>query len=1368
MEEAGKKTVKSAVKVVKAVKKEEKGTLEKSIETVAGEATELAPKPLERTIDWRGLFAKSMLDQGQSFVEKEQYKEFYSSDNNAYAKIGYYQSVFRAQISGAPRFYTDEWDYRNFSCTCARGRKRKNGWYSATECTCSHEAALLLLWEKTHGPWHFIESDEEMAARLKQEQIGREKERRKEQWVREADFEYPVTKFLETLDKGIGNESRQDKEQDKDTAQGQDTAQNQDAAREEELTRDKGKGQDKVEGRDKKKEPFYFDLKKIFKKSQTNRYYRNRALTLLGEDVVELEQTEIAFNKQGTQVLKLAGSTSDLLGRNTVSMILSGEKPEECRCTCQIGARIPYLYDSSIFEWLPLCEHELAILARVRDYIEENNPGSATDQQAEDFFQAFVEAPVEPASQWAAEAVTKIQDVFLKPVITEEGGAAVLAFRVGLVGGKGFLLKNMGNLVDAVSGEQNFVLSKTAEIDFATHDFTEESTKWMAFVQGKVSETQEMNARLQSRSRWGYYYGTTLSVQNKESLTGTALDRFYDLAEGEEIDFQNKDQQDGYKKLVIGSRKIGIQLYSERITDSARHLLGIKVKGNMPVILEGNVACYILGQGALGRITKEEEALLAPFQKASDAKGNICFNVGRDKFSEFYYRVVPKLVEHDFIQFEDNCAKEMEKLLPPEPEFTFLLDMDADFCFLRERVRYGEEEFALPEKEKTAILSRDMAQEDRVNKVICKYFPIYEEGDGCYVALIKKNDDLFKLLVEAVPDLERYGEVRGSERFSRNTVRPMPQIRVGVSIEGGLLDISVLTKDMSPKELLAVLNSYQKKKKYHRLKSGDFVTLAGDEQLDSLKNLANEMDVSLENMIQKGAQVPAYRALYLDRVLEGRDALISNRSRTYRALIKNFNTIKDADYEVPAALEDVMRPYQNYGYKWLRTLAAAGFGGILADEMGLGKTLQMISVFSAIREEGETAPLLVVCPASLVYNWQEEIHRFAPGLKVMPIAGNAAARKEQLKELADGKESAVVCITSYDLLRKDIALYEKIMFYAAVLDEAQYIKNQKAAMTRSVKALKAKLRFALTGTPIENRLAELWSIFDFLMPGFLYGYEEFAKKFETPITKGKDKAASDKLKQLVGAFILRRLKADVLKDLPDKLEEVRYAQFEEEQRKVYDGQVVRMKQLLVGSEDLGKDKIKILAELTRLRQICCDPSLILEDYAGESTKRKSCMELIESARNGGHRMLIFSQFTSMLELLEEDLKREGIPFYKITGSTPKEQRLKLVKEFNEGDVPVFLISLKAGGTGLNLTGADIVIHYDPWWNLAAQNQATDRAHRIGQQRKVTVYRIIVKDTIEQKILALQEAKKDLAEEILSGDGTSLFTMSGEELLKLLE
>ena len=362
-----------------------------------------------------------------------------------------------------------------------------------------------------------------------------------------------------------------------------------------------------------------------------------------------------------------------------------------------------------------------------------------------------------------------------------------------------------------------------------------------------------------------------------------------------------------------------------------------------------------------------------------------------------------------------------------------------------------------------------------------------------------------------------------------------------------------------------------------------------------------------------------------------------------------------------------------------------------------------------------------------------------------------------------------VLISSYDHLKRDIPLYEDKLFLFEVLDEAQFIKNQSTAAAKAVKAVKAKHRFALTGTPIENRLSELWSIFDFLMPGFLYRYETFRSEIERPITRDGDEQVTLRLRRMVAPFLLRRLKNEVLKDLPEKVEESRVVRFGEEQQRLYDAQVLRMKQMLDSETDESyrKSKIQILAELTRVRQICCDPKLLFENYDGGSAKMEACLDLVRSAIEGEHRILLFSQFTSMLDLLKGRLGQEGIRYYEITGATPKKERLRLVTEFNEGDVPLFLISLRAGGTGLNLTGADIVIHYDPWWNAAAQNQATDRAHRIGQQKPVTVYKLLAKDSVEEKIQQLQERKLDLADEIIGGEAVSFSSLSKEELLELI-
>ena len=428
----------------------------------------------------------------------------------------------------------------------------------------------------------------------------------------------------------------------------------------------------------------------------------------------------------------------------------------------------------------------------------------------------------------------------------------------------------------------------------------------------------------------------------------------------------------------------------------------------------------------------------------------------------------------------------------------------------------------------------------------------------------------------------------------------------------------------------------------------------------------------------------------------------------------------------------------------------------------MGKTIQVLTFLQKFHKDGKA---LVVCPASLVYNWYSEITHFAPELTCLQVIGTAAERKAILED-----NDVDVYITSYDLLKRDIESYEGKKFYVQIVDEAQYIKNANTQASQAVKAIQSSFHIALTGTPIENKLSELWSIFDFILPGYFYTYGYFRSTYEIPIIKEEDEQAQYHLQTMISPFVLRRLKKDVLKDLPDKLEEVYYAEATPSQKELYDARVQRMKQMINSASDkeFKQDKIRILAELTRLRQLCCNPSLIYEDYVNGSGKEDMCIDLIRRAVEGGHKILLFSQFTSMLDLLCKRLEKEHIPFYLLVGSTPKAKRAQLVEQFQQDSVPVFCISLKAGGTGLNLTAADIVIHYDPWWNTAVENQASDRAHRIGQKNAVTIYRLILKDTIEERILALQQEKSGLASRFLDNESISSSSLSREDLLKLLD
>ena len=1265
-------------------------------------------KPVREKKEWRRLFPLELLSKAERLAKSGCVRELNATPDTASAEIRSRNGQFFEVALTAPKTIYENWDDKKFHCSCLTKRKSywwEDGRHHAAE-VCQHEAAVLMVWEQEHGPWVFEEPPELVEARARQAEERRraeelERQRRKELARLKAETEEKKSRKLGAVA----------------LFPGEDPAGS------------------------------FYRLRHTLKNMRTNEYAADRARALLTKDAAELESVRQEYASNGSPMLSAEGSVRDGERFYNVQLNLLSDKLESYRCSCTPSYY--YVYTGS-----ELCEHELSLLAVLEDYIRRENPGDATDRAASSFLEAMDRLAAGQESETAEEA-PRPKTIVLRPRLMLDDGALVLSYKIGAAGGKSALLRSYRDFLYSCEEHLEFRLSKTNVLDFGAFDLTDDSLPWLTFLQRRMSETDVANDSLS-------YYSGSLKVKTRDALSGAVLDRFYELAEGTSVAFAASGKKDE-RVLAVGHAALRVALTTARIPQDGP-LMGVEVAGKMPVILKGSAESYMLTADSLSKIAKEEEQVLRPFRAASDRSGNIRFRIGRDRLAEYYYRVVPQLRQSDCVDLEDSCAAEVETLLPPEPRFTFRLDIDGvyDIITCEALVRYGEDTPRTLPCPNQAGLYRDAVQEERVLQTLRAFFPKRLEASSLFW-LPYSDDALYEIMTDAVPELSRFGTVEGSAAFDRSALRPMPQLRIGVSVESGLLEIGLLTKDMSPEELLAVLESYRQKKKYHRLRSGAFVDLDRDGQLSELMALGAGVDFSLEDAVNGTAKLPMYRALYLDSLLEEHDCLSLNRDRTYRALIKNFKTIRDADYEVPDAQAEVLRPYQVHGYKWLRTLAAAGFGGILADEMGLGKTLQFISLVQALFDAGSMSLCLVVCPASLVYNWQEEFRRFAPALGTQVMTGTASQRKSRLAALPEG----TVCITSYDLLRQDIALYRELNFSLMVLDEAQYIKNQKASMTKAVKAVSAQLRFALTGTPIENRLAELWSIFDFLMPGFLYSYLEFSDRLETPIVKQKDEEATAKLRRMAAPFILRRLKADVLKDLPPKLEEVRYTRFDDEQRKIYDGQIVRMKQLVVTSGGSGEDKLRIFAELTRIRQICCDPSLLLENYHGGSAKRTACLELIQSAMGGGHRMLVFSQFTSMLALLEEDLNAAGIPYFKLTGATPKEQRLRLVRAFNEGDTPVFLISLKAGGTGLNLTGADVVIHYDPWWNLAAQNQATDRAHRIGQQNQVTVYRIIVKDTIEERILAMQEAKRDLAEAVLSGEGTSLASLSQEELLELL-
>ena len=1282
--------------------------------------------------DWRLNFSSNpiLLDQGAQDVDNNKVLDFEEAKDRSSATCktfgGFHCGVY------APTSYSECRGYgiwRTGGVYYGRGRRRRGYSFwndddadSRFQCNCStglmnkpcrHVASLLLYWEKKHGPFIFTETEEEKKARIEEE----ERQEREERDRREREKKQKVILMVPDIIKAWVPPIPQD---------------------------------------------LYFRMDKMVKDVTTDQYEVEFVGKMRSKVPVRFEKFNISYEYDGTQVLEADGHC------NGEYIFLKMNRTEFLNFHCSCGRSQTKNTRAWNSHPAKFCWHAILFFEEAWKKNVDEMPGDETDQKALKLLSALADGQTaEVISPDEEEEPDRKRIVTLSPRITLDGRSRSLhlSFTVGKTGEREYVLRSLEKLVSAVQQKGTFTLSTKASIDFSKADFTEEAQRWYDFIRSRVRNIEMLNQRLDR----GYYYSPQLSVGSSIPLEGSDLDLIYDMTQGTEL----PSTADGSGSLTYVKVRPGVvraDIFLTPMPPKSKKPLYIEMKGSIPRLLKGNQYRYILDSDQFGRVSDEELKVLTPYRSIAGSDGAFSCRIGLKKFPEFYYRVLPMLRDSGQINLFDGTQDLNLDFLPPEPEFTFYIDLADGRITCRAEVRYAQERFnvGFPDAAGKRSLLRDMDQEMRVQTAVEKFFECASRASSKPVFYTTATEEsLITILTEGVALLSQYGEVKGSDAFSRVQVRPAPQPRFSVEIEGGLLELSIRTKDLTPDELLDILASYRERKRWHRLKNGDFVDVRRAPALQELENLADSMGISMERMIRGQVQVPKFRALYVDRLLEEHDAIATARDRHFKALVRSFRTIQDSDFDVADSLTDVIRPYQLYGFRWLATLAQAGFGGILADEMGLGKTIQMLSYLLYARQAGESRPALIVCPASLVYNWKEECSRFTDELSLELLAGGARARHEQLRQIASG-QCADVYVTSYDLLKRDIAHFEDLYFSTIVLDEAQFVKNQKAAVTKAVKVLKAEHRFALTGTPIENRLSELWSIFDFLMPGFLYNAQEFARRFEGPIMKKKDPAATQRLTRMTGPFVLRRKKEDVLKDLPEKLEEVQSFAMEDDQRHLYDAQVVKMRKMLEDFAGTGEDKLRVLAQITKLRQVCCDPSLLFEDYDGSSAKRAACLDLVERAIDGGHRMLVFSQFTSMLDLLAKDLKKAGIPFYTITGSTPKQERLRLVNDFNSGDTPVFLISLRAGGTGLNLVGADVVIHYDPWWNLAVQNQATDRAHRIGQTRQVTVVKMITMDTIEEKILRLQEAKREMADAIISGEGTSLASLSKEDLLELLK
>ncbi|MCL2386283.1 MAG: DEAD/DEAH box helicase [Defluviitaleaceae bacterium] len=949
----------------------------------------------------------------------------------------------------------------------------------------------------------------------------------------------------------------------------------------------------------------------------------------------------------------------------------------------------------------------------------------------------------------------------LAPVLNCNPKGVFLTFTVGY--SRMYVVKSISGFVNSCKSHETVTYGQGLTISHRRELFDEVSCKLIDFITREDAMYAEIGKRLSRQFQFTHH---PLFASRELYLTPRNTDEFFEICEGLPLecvsDFgQRVHLRDGYPSFGLTIRHL--------VTGTVAHSRDFHHR-----VLRGATSYYILAEGGLYRMPKADGKLLSSFLKAlEETPSREILFTGNDQL-RFLTVILPRLNKMGVV---DSVVGDS-----PEGEISTLrakmyFDIEGKDITGRVEFHYENQVIDAFDEEDEEY---EISQNEAIRDVVAEYalrrrmasLGFFEDVIGKLYRL-RGNDLIYAFLhmQTGIETLRDCAEIFVSEDLQKKTIRAQSP-KIGLRLTGNLLKVSLEDSGYDINELLEALEAYRAKKKFFRLKDGRFITL-DDEAVTAAAGFLEALDVTKKEVKGKSIALPAYRALYVDELTKA-NALAEThtlkRDTNFENLLAHFQNNSSLGFRTPKGLSGILREYQKTGYSWLKTLAHYGFGGILADDMGLGKTLQVIALLASERKNG--LPSIVVAPTSLLYNWENEIIKFAPQLKTQVISGLPEKRRELLKT-----RDIDVFITTYDMLKRDVEAYEEMEFVYIIADEAQNIKNPSTQASKSIKELKGRVRFALTGTPIENTLTELWSIFDFIMPGYLYTASKFGRLFETPIIKHNDNEAAAKLRSQIAPFVLRRIKKHVLKELPEKTETTLPAELTTEQKKIYQANLLEAIGAfddIIAEDSFADNRMRILAQLTRLRQICCHPALFTENYEGGSGKLTLALETIQLALDSGHRVLLFSQFTQMLALIKEalasteisNMRGEPVTYFYLDGATKAKERMEMTESFNAGECDLFLISLKAGGTGLNLTGADVVIHYDPWWNPSVMEQAADRAHRYGQKKAVQVFNIVAKDSIEEKIMALQEKKRGLIDSVITEGGSFINLLSEDEVRKL--
>lgn len=759
----------------------------------------------------------------------------------------------------------------------------------------------------------------------------------------------------------------------------------------------------------------------------------------------------------------------------------------------------------------------------------------------------------------------------------------------------------------------------------------------------------------------------------------------------------------------------------------------------------------VLADGKLFELNRDDFQRLTELTQMIDASGRNYLPLPKNQLGFFIEKVVPGLRKIGAVHIPITITKEfiqtplVAKLYLDRVNNRLLAGLE----FHYENIVFNP----LNEREAqvATILIRDEEKENQILSMMEESsFAKTESG------YLLHNDQLeYEFLTNVVPKLQKlvqiYATTAVRNRIFRGTVAPKINVKIKKE-RTNWLEFKFKMDGIPENDIREILQALEEKRKYYRLRNGSLLSLETKE-FQEIERFLKAVPKQTEDY-ESEFNLPIVRGLqFLDSIDESG---AFDYEESFRQFLDNIHHPEQLEFEVPNRLVPILRDYQVHGYKWMKTLASYNFGGILADDMGLGKTVQAIAYIVSVLEEvrAKKLPVLVVCPTALTYNWLSEFMNFAPELQAIVLDGTQKARSELQKEM----NHIDVVITSYPLLRKDLTWYEKQVFHSVFFDEAQAFKNPLTQTARAAKKIQANHRFALTGTPVENSIEELWSIFHVVFPELFQGLREYSYLSRATISRR------------IQPFMLRRVKEDVLSELPEKVESMESAELLPEQKQLYAAYLAKLRHDTLKHLDkdtLRKNKIRILAGLTRLRQICCHPGLFIDSYKGSSAKFEQLMQIIEESKLSGRRVLIFSQFTKMLELIGREFAIRGLPFYYLDGQTPSEERVNICNQFNAGGRDFFLISLKAGGTGLNLTGADTVILYDLWWNPAVEEQAADRAHRMGQSNTVQVIKLVARGTIEEKMNELQEKKRHMIDEIIGSQEKANSTLSEDDIREIL-